>query len=388
NEDNLNITCQNCHMPSLGSKQPIKLVAGLDTPFRSPFSLHTFAGANTLMLSILDDNKEALGVPATTEDFEASIDATFNMLQAQSLSLSTELIERTADTLIAKVDLTNLAGHKFPSGYPARRMFIHAALYNADGSTLWESGEWDDEFYLTDEDEDFEQHYDVIRSEDEVQIYEMVMGDVNGDYTSLLERASSKLKDNRLVPRGFSTSHFSYDTTTVIGAAFDDLNFNFEDGSEGTGGDVLEFRIPTFGFDDDVVLEINAYYQAIPPKFVEDLFDYEDPDIAAFEAMYMAADRTPVLLRSSELIVDEFVGIEEKGQVSEYLSHASGSQVLSVASQQKSELSIYSNAGALVQKMNLDGGNQEVLLEVSNGIYIAVLTIGGERETLKFFVRR
>lgn len=387
NEDNLNITCQSCHMPSLGGKQPIRLAAGFDTPPRAPFSLHTFSGANSLMLNILNDNKEALGVPATAEDFEASIDATLNMLQFQSLTLSTELVERTVDTLVAEANLRNLAGHKFPSGYPARRLFIHAALYDESGTALWESGEWDDEFFLEDENEGYEPHYDVIRNEDEVQIYEMVMGDVNGDYTSLLERASSKLKDNRLAPLGFSIGHNSYDTTTVVGAAFTDLNFNHEDGVEGNGGDILQFRVPTDGLSDEVVFVVNAYYQSIPPKFVEELFDYDDPEIAAFQNMYMAADRSPVLVRSSELFVDQFVGINEEQEATQFMSHITGTNQLMIDISQKAELSIYTVNGALVQEETVTAGKEEVLLTVSGGIYLAVLDIEGKKESLKLFVR-
>ena len=35
----------------------------------------------------------------------------------------------------------------------------------------------------------YEPHHDVITQGDQVQIYEMVMGDVNGDVTTVLERA-------------------------------------------------------------------------------------------------------------------------------------------------------------------------------------------------------
>jgi len=45
----------------------------------------------------------------------------------------------------------------------------------------------------------------------------MVMADVNGDRTTVLERAASKLKDNRLAPAGFSTTHYTYDTTNQTG---------------------------------------------------------------------------------------------------------------------------------------------------------------------------
>ena len=72
----------------------------------------------------------------------------------------------------------------------------------------------------------WEPHHDVIRSEDQAQIYEMVMGDVNGDKTTVLERAKIPLKDNRLTPLGFSTSHPTYDTTLVAGVPATDIDFN------------------------------------------------------------------------------------------------------------------------------------------------------------------
>ncbi|MBK7084529.1 MAG: hypothetical protein IPH53_07620 [Flavobacteriales bacterium] len=43
------------------------------------------------------------------------------------------------------------------------------------------------------------------------------MGDVNGDVTTVLERAASTINDNRLVPQGFSTAHYAYDTTRIEG---------------------------------------------------------------------------------------------------------------------------------------------------------------------------
>ena len=117
------------------------------------------------------------------------------------------------------------------------------------------------------------------------------------------------------------------------------------------------------------------------------MFDYDDPDIEAFESMYMAADRTPVLVRSTELIVDEFVGIEELDLNPKYLSHVSGSQYIGVSIQGKSELSIYTYDGRLVQKELLEGGDEQLLVSVSGGIYLAVLETDDIRETRKIFVK-
>jgi hypothetical protein len=49
----------------------------------------------------------------------------------------------------------------------------------------------------------FEPHYAQIRREDEVQIYEAILGDARGTVTTGLLQATRYLKDNRLLPRGF-----------------------------------------------------------------------------------------------------------------------------------------------------------------------------------------
>lgn len=374
----LTTECQACHMPSLGGKQPIILAAGFDTPPRSPFSIHTFSGANTLMLNILKDNAEALNASGTTEDFEASIAATTALLQQQSLLLNTSFVDRTADTLFAAVEMSNLAGHKFPSGYPARRLFLQISLVDAEGNIVFENGLWDDQFYLVNEDQGYEPHYETIRSEEEVQIYEMVMGDAEGNYTSILERGYNKLKDNRLVPRGFSSTHSAYDTTRVDGLALMDDNFNLDEfGNEGNGKDLLFLNLPTLGNDLALTLEVKAYYQSIPPKFVDELFAFEDSTITAFENMYNAADRTPVLVRESALEMGPFVGLDEREALSgiQFL-HQSGTQQIQVSSKDVVDLKVYSASGSLVLEQNNLMGVNKVHLGLSSGVYVVHLTSG------------
>ena len=139
-------------MPDLGPKQPIQLAAGYDTPGRAPFSKHTFAGANTLMLQLMQDNLDTLDIAASEADYQATIEATYTMLQQESLILDAMELDRTADTLSIGVELTNLAGHKFPSGYPARRLFVHVKVIDeVTDEVVFESGEWDENYYLVDE---------------------------------------------------------------------------------------------------------------------------------------------------------------------------------------------------------------------------------------------
>ena len=390
-EDGLDISCQDCHMPSLGGKEPIMLAAGFETPPRAPFSLHSFRGVNTHMLNIMKDNMEELNIAASEEDFDESIAATAQFLQFQSLVLDVEYENRTADTVFAVANLTNLAGHKFPSGYPARRLFLNIKMTDEDGNILFSSGTWDDDYYLNNEDSGFEPHHDVIRNEGDVQIYEMVMGDVNGDFTSILERGYSKLKDNRLVPRGFSTSHSTYaDTTYITGAAALDSNFNLDEGEEGTGGDQLHLHLPTLGYAEPVLVTVTAYYQAIPPKFLDELFAFDDPEIEAWQNLYDASDKTPFQVRQASVEVLGFVGINEANASSEELlpwyNHFTNELVFNIETQ--GIISIYNLSGKLVHTSTVEVGQKSLDLDLAEGMYVLGIDNQGTLLSRRFVVMK
>ena len=58
---------------------------------------------------------------------------------------------RTTDTeLVADVTITNLVGHKFPSGVGFRRAFIEFAVLDKDGLPLWTSGRTNSQGVLID----------------------------------------------------------------------------------------------------------------------------------------------------------------------------------------------------------------------------------------------
>ena len=61
----------------------------------------------------------------------------------------------------------------------------------------------------------YKPHHEVITLEDQVQVYETVAADFNGDVTYSLLKAFEHLKDNRLVPEGFSVLDASYDTVRI-----------------------------------------------------------------------------------------------------------------------------------------------------------------------------
>ncbi|MEZ4447283.1 MAG: hypothetical protein R3B72_49850 [Polyangiaceae bacterium] len=130
---------------------------------------------------------------------------------AIGLSLSAS---RDGGALTVDVTLQNQAGHKFPTGYPTRRAWLHLVV--RDGSqVVFESGAEDPATgSLVDASglgstirRPSWPHRDRIDAPDQVQIYESRLVDAEGAPTHLALGADHYAKDNRLLPSGWSTSH-------------------------------------------------------------------------------------------------------------------------------------------------------------------------------------
>ena len=219
------------------------------------------------------------------------------MLQQHSANLLVTPLDAPAGEYAFEVEVENLAGHKFPTGYPSRLTFLEFILRDSTGTELFHSGDWTEAEGIAGRDEPFEPHWNEILTDDQVQVYEMVFADVSGTPSTVLDRAASVLKDNRIAPAGFSTEHMSYDTAAFGPAAALDADFNrFADGSEGSGSDRLTYRITPDGYTGAVTAEVTLHYLALPARWVEEMFGFaaDAEAIADFQAMFNAADRTPV----------------------------------------------------------------------------------------------
>ncbi len=311
-EDHDNITCQGCHVPKLADEIIISANYQFLTP-KFPFFLHELAGANVPMLQLMRDNRQQLGITATPAQFDSTIAATLRMLQQKSLDLELKTGVLTGDTMHFELLLRNKAGHKFPSGYPSRRAWVEFEVTDQNGTTIFHSGRMNPDGSLPDEDPNFEPHYNVISRPDQVQIYELVPGDVSGIFTNVLERGHAGLKDNRLVPQGFSWTDPVYDTTQVTGIN-NDPDFNQSAaGLEGNGADVLHFSIPNTGYTGLLHVKARVWYQSLPPKWMAPMFAYSSPEIDAFQVMFEASDNAPVLVAEQQLD-DVFVSTVGTGQ--------------------------------------------------------------------------
>jgi hypothetical protein len=296
-----NITCQTCHMPKL--TDPIIIANGTSglTP-RFPFNQHKFAGANYFMLNLIKNNRDSLGVTVPAISFDSSIVATADQLRLNSINFDLQNDSITPDTAYFSVKLENKAGHKFPSGYPARRAVVQFVVTDASGDTLFSSGLFDDEFRVIGENPSFEPHHNVINQTNKPQIYEMAMGDVTSSFTSVLERAAVVLKDNRLPPVGFTSSHPTYDSMIVSADADGDPDFNKISSIQGSGIDYVHFHVPVTGTSGNLKILSKVYYQSVPPKWLDEMFAMSSPEINKFKAMFNAADQNPFLVASDSIV--------------------------------------------------------------------------------------
>lgn len=300
-KDNSGTECQGCHFPRI--EEPIVISANyIFLTGRAPYGLHNMVGANSFMLSLLRDFKDTLGLAAGTEAFDKSIALTESFLQNEAADLTLVELGVKGDTALYVVSLTNLTGHKFPSGYPSRRTFVQFIATNDGGDTLLQSGMLLPDQNLRGEDLPYEPHHDQIRSNDDLQIYELVMGDVNAQMTTILERADHPLKDNRLTPKGFSVNHISYDTTLIAGLALQDENFNHDAmGREGSGSDEITYHVGLNGYTGRVQVSARLFYQPVPPKWNREMFETNTPEISHFKSMFEASSYSPVLVAEAQL---------------------------------------------------------------------------------------
>lgn len=374
--------CRSCHMPRIDDAV-VLASEYVFLPAHSPFGKHHLVGGNTFMLQLMRDRIGELGIPATAAQFDSTIARSRRLLH-RAASLQASVLARVDDSLFVDVELGNMAGHKFPSGYPSRRAFIQLIALDDAGDTLFRSGTWDATWEVHGHDLPYEPHHDVVRNEGDVPIYEMVMADVNGHVTTVLERAAWPLKDNRLPPIGFSTTHAGYDTMRIAGVPTSDTDFNLLLGEEGAGRDVVHYHIPLHGHTGAVHVQARLYYQPVPPLWNQEMFSMSGPFIDAFRTMYQASDGTPELV-AGDTVVHLGVGIptHDNGQWAVFPNPTSDGLVrLDVV--MDAAIRVFNSAG---QRMEVSSerrnGQWTIRLPDTPGMYLIAIQGDGREQVVR-----
>ncbi|OED39640.1 hypothetical protein AB833_14685 [Chromatiales bacterium (ex Bugula neritina AB1)] len=284
-------SCQDCHMPKI--ETTVTLASSGTDLRRSDFREHTFLGANTVMLDMFENFKQELGIQA--EGFPEAIQRNRQFLKtAAELQLVGTRSE--GDHIIATLKIDNKTGHKLPSGYPSRRVFVHLAVTDTSGALIFESGKINPDGSIVGVDSDtnfnrYEPHYNSISNESQVLVFEAIMADANGDVTHSLVEANRYAKDNRLTPKGFDKTLVDNDVA-VIGAAANDDNFN-------AGSDLFEYRIPV-NAEGNYYIVADLIYQPLAFGHLESLFQHtEVPEVDEFKTIYDATKLRSEIISSA-----------------------------------------------------------------------------------------
>jgi hypothetical protein len=275
-------SCQSCHMPEVKEPVPITRVFGVP---REGVSRHTFVAANAFMQRMLNRYRDVLGVSALPQELTVAADQTTRFLGSQTARIQIDDVQVEAGRLRADIMIENLGGHKLPTAYPSRRAWLHVVVRDANGRAVFESGAMNPDGSVQGNDNDadasrFEPHYTEVRSPDQVQIYESIIGDPNGAVTTGLLSGTQYLKDNRLLPRGFDKRTAEADIA-VHGTALDDADF--------VGAtDRIRYSVALANAQGPFGVEAELLYQPIGYRWANNLKAYDAPEPRRFTDYYDA----------------------------------------------------------------------------------------------------
>ena len=195
-------TCQDCHMRNSMSPSARACVFEPQGSRTGDLSVHEFVGGNTWIPTILRD-EYGLG---RTEAFNRTIAWTEEMLSQRSATIDTTIqsFAGPGNPLTARVRVTNLSGHKLPTGYSeGRRMWLNFKVTDANGATVFESGAYNPAT-------------GALTQDPQAKVYAVLQGqwNRNGQNTCDVDDGNGRklfhfvlnncvAKDNRIPPQGF-----------------------------------------------------------------------------------------------------------------------------------------------------------------------------------------
>lgn len=261
---------------------------------------HELLGLNAFLLEMFGQFSDTLGVrtadymSGATNDLPSAIGNIVEQAQNETASVAVTA-SASGGQLTADVSVTNLAGHKFPSGVGFRRAFLDFEVIDTSGpeKTIFASGRTDSsgiivgadgrplptEFFAASPGGQLSQpHFDEkhpITSAGQVEIYEELVKDATGRFTTSFIRRDQVFKDNRLLPIGWTaqgpvpglTPRF-LEETHAVGTNGDP---NYENG-QGTSRVRYQISLPSGSDPSKLLVEVTLYHQSIPPYYLRDRF--------------------------------------------------------------------------------------------------------------------
>ena len=316
----LDRSCQDCHMPThyttqSGQQQALsfKIANNESSDFaptthrlpdaeiqlteRSQYSRHSLHGLNVFLNEIFQQFPLLLGIrqidymtgTGVVPPLITGRNSMLNMAKNETASVSIDVLEQTADgKLRAVVTVMNKAGHYLPSGVGFRRVFLEFLVLDAQDNLLWASGRTNalgailngltDQVLPSEQrimfPQAFQPHYQRVERGDQVQIYEELIKDSEGNLNTSFVRRVTPVKDNRIRPKGFDPQFFAQNPSPFI-QELAELHGEesldpYYTNPQLTGADQIEYLLPldaaTLARVDHI--RVTLYSQSIPPYYV------------------------------------------------------------------------------------------------------------------------
>ncbi|MFH2008060.1 MAG: hypothetical protein ABI333_15870, partial [bacterium] len=261
-------TCQNCHMPD-SAANPAFACSSMINNHTGDLPIHELAGGNAWIPDVIRQEYPNL---ARDAELIATRNAALNMLQnlSATAAVTAPASVTPGNDLNVSVRVTNMTGHKLPTGYPeGRRMWIQVEARDGNNAVFFESGAYDPST-------------GVLTQDAQLKIYHVEQGiwDYNG--TSQCDIADSGSNpifhfvlnncfylDNRIPPLGFTGGS---DPETQP------KNYTYPETSPGSGilvnYDDTPYAIPVpLGTVDPITVTATVRYQTTSKEYVEFLRD-------------------------------------------------------------------------------------------------------------------
>lgn len=315
-------SCQDCHMPTIYKNQDLSgtRIANIEsddfpptthrlpndeiklTP-REKYTRHSLHGLNIFLNEMFQQFPLILGVRQI--DYMGSISTdTQPSLVTSNQSMVEMARKQTADIaiqelsidpngqLLADVLVTNKTGHFLPSGVGFRRVFIEFTVEDKNGNLIWASGRTNELGMILNgignevlpseqgvgNTDAYQPHYEAITDGGQVQIYQELIKDSAGEFTTSFLRRVHTVKDNRLRGKGYDPKRFVENPSPYIqllaelegNAAKDPYYFD----PTLTGADRIRYRIRLAPSQVGGIgrVRVRLLSQSIPPFYLQQRF--------------------------------------------------------------------------------------------------------------------
>jgi Cytochrome P460 len=307
------------------------------------FARHQFQGLNVFLLEMFnqfttssnggDPANVILGVrindyqSTMQNDLANAISNYVQVAQNDTATVSISNQQLTNTSFKADVTVTNKTGHRFPSGVGFRRAFIEFDVVDnsvidpttGQAKIVWSSGRTNENGFIVDNNGNileteyigtgknpggpYQHHHSTgnpITLSTQVQIYEELTKNSDGNFTTSFIRRDREVKENRLLPVGwafkgpapFSLGGRFLESTRPDKEALADPNF-----TNGKGTSVVRYEIPLNSLPkgtDPQYLSVQAilYYQSIPPYYLMQRFEQaKAPYTTSTQRLYYMVSR-------------------------------------------------------------------------------------------------